>query len=56
MRVREVITQSGALAQVETLISNLTSSAQSALEHGEIEPLAKVALTQLLTIVTQRTL
>ena len=56
LRVRDVITQSGALAEVETLISNLTSSAQSALEHGEIEPVAKVALTQLLTIVTQRTL
>jgi hypothetical protein len=34
----------------------MTSSAQSALEHGEIDPVGKAALTQLLTIVTQRTL
>jgi hypothetical protein len=34
----------------------MTSSAQSALEHGEIDPLGQVALEQLLTIVTQRTL
>ena len=54
--IREIIVSSGALAEVENLISTLTSSAHSALEYGEIEPLAKVALEQLLTIVTQRTL
>lgn len=55
-KVREIFESTGALSQVENLISTLTSSAQSALEHGEIEPLAKVALEQLLTIATQRTL
>ena len=55
-RIREIFVQTGALAQVEELISTLTSTAQSALEHGEIDPLAKSALTQLLTIVTQRKL
>lgn len=55
-RVRDIFISTGALSQVEELISTLTSSAQSALEHGEIEPLALSALTQLLTIVTQRKL
>jgi len=55
-KIREIITDCGALAEVEKLISSMTSSAQSALEHGEIDPVGKVALTQLLTIVTQRTL
>ncbi len=55
-KIREIIINSGALTEVEELIAALTSSAQSALEHGEIDPLAKVALEQLLTIVTQRTL
>ena len=54
--IREIIIGCGALAEVEKLISSMTSSAQSALEHGEIDPVGKVALTQLLTIVTQRTL
>ena len=54
--IREIIVACGALERVEELISALTSSAQSALEHGEIDPVGKVALTQLLTIVTQRTL
>ena len=54
--IRRIIIESGALSQVEELITTLTSSAQSAIEHGEIDPLAKVALEQLLTIVTQRTL
>jgi len=56
MQVRNIIINCGALAEVEDLISSLTSNAQSALEYGEIEPLAKAALEQLLTIVTQRTL
>ena len=56
LHVRNIIIDSGALAEVEDLISSLTSSAHSALEYGEIDPLAKVALEQLLTIVTQRTL
>jgi geranylgeranyl pyrophosphate synthase len=55
-KVREIFIATGALSQVEELISTLTSSAQSALEHGEINPMAKSALTQLLTIVTQRKL
>ena len=55
-KVREIFIATGALSQVEELISTLTSSAQSALEHGEIDPMAKSALTQLLTIVTQRKL
>ena len=55
-KIREIIIYSGALTEVEELIATLTSSAQSALEHGEIDPLAKVALERLLTIVTQRTL
>jgi geranylgeranyl diphosphate synthase type I len=55
-KIREIITDCGALAEVEKLISSMTSSAQSALEHGEIDPVGKVALTQLLTIATQRTL
>ena len=54
--IREIIIGCGALAEVEDLISSLTSSAHSALERGEIEPVAQVALMQLLTIVTQRTL
>lgn len=55
-KVREIFIATGALSKVEELISTLTSSAQSALEHGEINPMAKSALTQLLTIVTQRKL
>ena len=55
-KIREIITVCGALAEVENLISSMTSSAQSALEHGEINPVGKVALAQLLTIATQRTL
>ena len=55
-KVREIFIATGSLSQVEELISTLTSSAQSALEHGEIDPMAKSALTQLLTIVTQRKL
>ena len=54
--VRAIIVETGAISEVEDLITSLTSSAQSALEHGEIEPLAKSALTQLLTIVTVRKL
>jgi len=54
--IREIIVACGALERVEELISALTSNAQLALEHGEIDPVGKVALTQLLTIVTQRTL
>jgi len=54
--VRAIIVETGAISEVEDLIASLTSSAQSALEHGEIEPLAKSALTQLLTIVTVRKL
>ena len=55
-KVREIFIATGALSEVEELISTLTSNAQSALEHGEIDPLALSALTQLLTIVTQRKL
>ena len=55
-KVREIFVSTGALSEVEALISKLTSSAQSALEHGEIDPMATSALTQLLTIVTQRKL
>jgi len=55
-KVREIFVSTGALSEVENLISKLTSSAQSALEHGEIDPMATSALTQLLTIVTQRKL
>jgi geranylgeranyl diphosphate synthase type I len=55
-KVREIFISTGALSEVEELISTLTSNAQSALEHGEIDPLALSALTQLLTIVTQRKL
>lgn len=55
-KVRDVFIGTGALSEVEDLISTLTSNAQSALEHGEIDPLALNALTQLLTIVTQRKL
>jgi geranylgeranyl diphosphate synthase type I len=55
-KVREIFVSTGALSEVEELISKLTSSAQSALEHGEIDPMATSALTQLLTIVTQRKL
>jgi len=55
-KIREIIIGCGALAEVEKLISSMTSSAQSALEHGEIDPVGKAALTQLLTIATQRTL
>lgn len=55
-KVRDIFISTGALSEVEELISTLTSNAQSALEHGEIDPLALSALTQLLTIVTQRKL
>ena len=55
-KVRDIFVSTGALSEVEELISTLTSNAQSALEHGEIDPLALNALTQLLTIVTQRKL
>ena len=55
-KVREIFVSTGALSEVENLISKLTSDAQSALEHGGIDPLAKTALKQLLTIVTQRKL
>ena len=55
-KVREIFISTGALSEVENLISTLTSDAQSALEHGEIDPLALNALKQLLTIVTQRKL
>ena len=54
--MRDIFVSTGALSEVEELISTLTSNAQSALEHGEIDPLALNALTQLLTIVTQRKL
>lgn len=54
--IRGIITECGALTEVEKLISSLTSSAHLALEHGEIDPVGKVALAQLLTIATQRTL
>jgi geranylgeranyl diphosphate synthase type I len=53
-KARDIFIATGALSEVEELISTLTSNAQSALEHGEIDPLALNALTQLLTIVTQR--
>jgi geranylgeranyl pyrophosphate synthase len=55
-KVRDIFISTGALSEVEELISTLTSNAQSALEHGEIDPLTLSALTQLLTIVTQRKL
>ena len=54
--IREIIVTSGALTQLEEIIDSLTSSAHSALEHGEIDPLAKSAMTQLATIVTKRKL
>ena len=46
-KVRDIFISTGALSEVEELISTLTSNAQSALEHGEIDPLALSALTQL---------
>ncbi len=55
-KVQEIITNTGALAQVEELIDSLTFSAQSALDRGEIKPLSKQALAKLITIVTRRTL
>ena len=54
--VREIIKSSGARKWVEELIESLTSSARQAIEHGEIEPLAKQYLGDLADIVTRRSL
>lgn len=53
---REIMKDSGALKWVEDLIESLTSSAREAIEHGEIEPLAKQYLGDLADIVTRRSL
>ena len=53
---RAIIFGSGALAELEELITSLTTVATSALDHGGITPVAHSLLNELSTYVTQRKL
>jgi len=53
-KVRSIITDSGALAELEVLISSLTDQAVSALDSAVLHDDAREILTELATVVTRR--
>jgi geranylgeranyl diphosphate synthase type I len=55
-RMQEIIKESGAQAQVEKLITELTAKAISALQDGAIDKSIAAALEQMAIIATQRSL
>jgi geranylgeranyl diphosphate synthase type I len=54
--LRTIISESGALAEVEKMIQTLRSRALEALDHATIESAAHVALTDLAHAATTRSL
>ena len=54
-QLRQIIVETGALAEVESLITTMTSNAHQALIHGEITPMAKEMLNEMAVAATQRT-
>jgi geranylgeranyl diphosphate synthase type I len=52
--LREIIVETGALAEVEKLIEEMTFNAHQALNSGEIEPRAKAMLDQMAVAATRR--
>jgi len=53
-RVRSIITDSGALTELEQLITDLTKQAIAALASDVVHPEARELLTELATVVTRR--
>jgi geranylgeranyl diphosphate synthase type I len=53
--LREIITETGALAELESIIEVMTSKAHDALAHGGITPQAVDLLNQMAVAATQRT-
>jgi geranylgeranyl diphosphate synthase type I len=54
--LREIIVATGALAEVERMIRNCTEQAVAALAVSPVDPCAEVALHELATAATVRTL
>ena len=52
--LRQIITETGALAELESIIATMTSKAHDALSHGGITPEAKALLDQMAIAATQR--
>ena len=53
--LRQIITETGALTELESIISEMTSKAHEALTHGGITPEAVALLDQMAVAATQRT-
>jgi len=52
--LQQVITETGATSHIESMISKLTSTSLSALNHGGISPVGKQLLTELAILATDR--